>query len=67
MGVEWKAVSHKRKCLKVWKTKENRDAYQAAERASNLAVHIAKSDAARGARDISSKVSDAFKLHDKSS
>ena len=39
------AVSHKRKCFKVWKAGGNRDAYQAAERASNLAVHIAKSDA----------------------
>ena len=45
MGVEWKAVSHKRKCLKVWKTGENRDAYEAAKRTSSLAVHIAKSDA----------------------
>ena len=31
------AVSHKRKCFKVWKAGEDRDAYQAAKRASNLA------------------------------
>ena len=37
-------VSHKRKCFKVWKAGEDRDAYQAAKRASNLAVHIAKTD-----------------------
>ena len=39
------AVSHKRKCFKVWKAGGDRDAYQAAKRASNLAVHIAKTDA----------------------
>ena len=39
------AVSHKRKCFKVWKTGRNRDANQAAKSAANLAVHIAKSDA----------------------
>ena len=39
------AVSHKRKCFKVWKSREDRDAYQAAKRASNLAVHLAKTDA----------------------
>ena len=39
------AVSHKRKCFKVWKAGGDRNAYQAAKRASNLAVHIAKSDA----------------------
>ena len=33
------AVSHKRKCFKVWKAGKDRDAYQAAKRASNLAVH----------------------------
>ena len=37
-------VSHKRKCFEVWKAGD-RDANQAAKRASNLAVHIAKSDA----------------------
>ena len=39
------AVSHKRKCFKVWKAGGNRDAHQAAKRASNLAVHIAKTHA----------------------
>ena len=39
------AVSHKRKCFKLWKTGGHRDAYQAAKRASNFAVHIAKTDA----------------------
>ena len=39
------AVSHKRKCFKVWKAGGDRHAYQAAKRASNLAVHIAKTDA----------------------
>ena len=39
------AVSHKRKCFKEWKAGGDRDAYQAAKRASNLAVHIAKTDA----------------------
>ena len=39
------AVPHKRKFFKVWKTGGGRDAYQAAKRASNLAVHIAKTDA----------------------
>ena len=39
------AVSHKRECFKVWKAGEDRGAYQAAKRASNLAVHIAKTDA----------------------
>ena len=39
------AVSHKRKCFKVWKAGKDRDAYQAAKRASNLAVHITKTDA----------------------
>ena len=39
------AVSHKRKCFKVWKAGRDRHAYQAAKRASNLAVHIAKTDA----------------------
>ena len=39
------AVSHKRKCFKVWEAGGDRDAYQAAKRASNLAVHIAKTDA----------------------
>ena len=39
------AVSHKRKCFKVWKAGGDKHAYQAAKRASNLAVHIAKTDA----------------------
>ena len=39
------AVSHKCKCFKVWKAGGNRDAYQTAKRASNLAVHITKKDA----------------------
>ena len=39
------AVSNKRKCFKVWKAGGNRDAYQTAKRASNFAVHIAKTDA----------------------
>ena len=39
------AVSHKRKCFKVWKAGGDRDAYQAVKRASNLAVHLAKTDA----------------------
>ena len=39
------AVSHKRKCFKVWKAGGDRDAYQAAKRAFNLAVHITKTDA----------------------
>ena len=34
-----KVVSHKRKCFKIWKSGGDRDAYQAAKRASNLAVH----------------------------
>ena len=38
------AVSHKRKFFKVWKAGRNRDAHQAAKNASNLAVHIAKTD-----------------------
>ena len=41
------AVSHKRKCFKVWKAGGDRDPYQAAKRASNLAVHKAKTDAER--------------------
>ena len=32
------------KCFKVWKAGGDRDAYQAAKRASNLVVHIAKID-----------------------
>ena len=44
-GKVQQAVSHKRKCFKVWKAGGDRDAYQAAKRASNLAVHIAKTDA----------------------
>ena len=39
------AVFYKRKCFKVWKAGGDRDAYQADKRASNLAVHIAKTDA----------------------
>ena len=39
------AVSHKCKCFKVWKAGGDRHAYQAAKRASKLAVHIAKTDA----------------------
>ena len=39
------AVSHKRKCFKVWEAGGDRDASQAAKRASNLAVHITKTDA----------------------
>ena len=38
-------LSHKRKCFKVWKKGGDIDAYQAAKRASNLAIHIAKTDA----------------------
>ena len=33
------AVSHKRKCFKAWKAEGDRDAYQAAKHASNLAMH----------------------------
>ena len=39
------AVSHKRKCFKVWKAGGDRHAYQTVKRASNLTVRIAKTDA----------------------
>ena len=39
------AVSPKRKCFKVWKAGEEKEAYQAAKSASNRVVHIAKTDA----------------------
>ena len=38
-------LSHKRKCLRLWKAGGDSDTYQAAKRASNLAVHITKTDA----------------------
>ena len=37
-------VSQKHKCFKIWKAGD-KDAYQVAKRASNLTVHIAKTDA----------------------
>ena len=46
------AVSHKCKFFKVWKAGGDRDAYQATKRASNLAVHIAKTDAEKIALKI---------------
>ena len=55
-------VSHKRKCFEVWKAGD-RDANQAAKRASNLAVHIAKSDAEKIAfKQINSRSVEIYQL-----
>ena len=57
------AVSHKRKCFKVWKAGGDRHAYQAAKRASNLAVHIAKTDAEKIAfKKINSRSVEIYRL-----
>ena len=57
------AVSHKRKCFKVWKAGGDRDAYQAAKRTSNLAVHIAKTDVEKIAlKQINSRSVEIYRL-----
>ena len=57
------AVSHKRKCFKVWKAGGDRHAYQAAKRALNLAVHIAKTDAEKIAfKKINSRSVEIYRL-----
>ena len=56
-------LSHKRKCFKVRKAGGDRDTYQAAKRASNLAVHIAKSDAEKIAfKQINPKSVEIYRL-----
>ena len=57
------AVSHKRKCFKVWKAGGDRDAYQATKRASNLAVYIAKTDAEKIAfKEINPRSVEIYRL-----
>ena len=57
------AVKEKRRCFKLWKAGGSRAAYNTAKRASNCAVHEAKSEAEKVAlQKIDSKSADIYRL-----
>ncbi|MES9950785.1 MAG: endonuclease/exonuclease/phosphatase family protein, partial [Candidatus Thiodiazotropha sp.] len=58
-----KAVREKRKCFKAWKAGGSRAAYRTAKRASNLAVHHARSEAEKVAlQKIDPRSADIYRL-----
>ena len=57
------AVKEKRRCFKLWKAGGSRAAYNTAKRASNRAVHEAKSEAEKVAlQKIDPKSADIYRL-----